>query len=71
MVAVLFVCGKSGLIFSVLLKPPKPRSVGEAGKKTPIFPAGKVAIWLARQNAARQIYGCFEMVLFPAKASVL
>ena len=67
----LFVCGKSVLVVSVFLKPPKPRRVGEAGEKTPIFPAGKVAIWIAKQSVARQIYGCFEMVLFPAKTVVL
>ena len=26
------------------------KEVGEAGKKTPIFPAGKVAIWIAQQD---------------------
>ena len=55
------------LIVSASLKSPQPRRVGEAGKKTPIFPAGKVAIWIAERSIARQIYGCFEMVLFPAK----
>ena len=52
LVAVLFVCGKSvimALVVSAYLKPPQPRRVGEAGKKTPIFPAGKVAIWIAKQ----------------------
>ena len=29
------------------------------------FPTGKVAIWIAERSAARQIYGCFEMVLSP------
>ena len=43
------------------------KEVGEAGEKTPIFPAGKVAIWIAKQSAARQIYGCFEMVSPPRK----
>ena len=47
------------------LEPSQPRRVGEAGKKTPIFPAGKVAIWIAERSIARQIYGCFEMVLSP------
>ena len=47
------------------------KEVGEAGKKTPIFPAGKVAIWIAKQSVARQIYGCFVMVLFPAKTAEL
>ena len=42
---------------------------GEAGEKTPIFPAGKVAIWIAKQSVARQIYGCFEMVSPPAKTA--
>ena len=49
----------------------QPRRVGEAGEKTPIFPAGKVAIWIAKQSVARQIYGCFEMVLFPARTAKL
>ena len=26
------------------------KEVGAAGKKTPIFPAGKVAIWIAKQD---------------------
>ena len=43
------------------------KEVGEAGEKTPIFPAGKVAIWIAKQSVARQIYGCFEMVSPPRK----
>ena len=43
------------------------KEVEEAGEKTPIFPVGKVAIWIAKQSAARQIYGCFEMVSPPRK----
>ena len=43
------------------------KEVEETGEKTPIFPAGKVAIWIAKQSAARQIYGCFEMVSPPRK----
>ena len=40
---------------------------GGGGEKIPIFPAGKVAILIAEQSVAIQIYGCFEMVFPPRK----
>ena len=55
------------LVVLTFLKRSPAKEVGEAGEKTPIFPVGKVAIWIAKQSAARQIYGCFEMVSSPRK----
>jgi len=68
LVADLFVCGKSllaGACSFGFFEAAPAKEVEEAGKKTPIFPAGKVAIWIAKQSVARQIYGCFEMVSPP------
>ena len=46
-------------------------SGGGGGENTDLsrreFPTGKVAIWIAKQSVARQIYGCFEMVSPPQK----
>ena len=58
-------CLRGSNLMVLYLEPSQPRRVGEAGKKTPIFPAGKVAIWIAKQSAASQIYGYFEMVSPP------
>ena len=67
LVAVLFVCAKSVLVGFGFFEAAPAKEVEEAGEKTPIFPAGKVAIWIAKQSVARQIYGCFEMVSPPRK----
>ena len=38
------------LVVLTFLKRSPAKEVGEAGEKTPIFPAGKVAIWIAQQD---------------------
>ena len=50
LVAGLFVCGNFLLVVSASLKRRPAKEVEEAGEKTPIFPAGKVAIWIAQQD---------------------
>ena len=52
-VAVLFVCGNfllEWLRLNGIFEAAPAKEVEEAGEKTPIFPAGKVAIWLAQQD---------------------
>ncbi len=44
----------------------QPRSVGVRGRGTSAF-----EMVLSPRSEAKQIYGCFEMVLFPAKTAKL
>ena len=67
LVAGLFVCGKSVLIVSAFLKPPKPRKWGRRGRETRLFAKRKCRALLVY----KQSYGSFEMVSPPRKQLIL